>query len=125
MSSSVDEQSEELTRQVDTDLAVISDPASGAIYDTGNDTTITLLVKNTGRNTLDTDGSDLDVLLDGSYQKETGIVVVSGGERWSSGAVAEVTVTLDSELGAGDHRITVIAHGTRATFDFYHEPAGQ
>ncbi|KYH25302.1 archaebacterial flagellin [Halalkalicoccus paucihalophilus] len=82
VSSSVDKQSQELTRQVDTDLVVISDPASGAIYnDSGNDTTITLLVKNTGRNTLATDGSDLDVLLDGNYQTETETAVVSGGGR--------------------------------------------
>ncbi|MDL5361092.1 fla cluster protein flaG [Halalkalicoccus sp. NIPERK01] len=119
VSSSVDRQSEDLTRQIDTDVAIISDPAGGSIYD-GSNRTLTLLVKNTGRAQLETDGSNLDVLLDGQYRSDPSIEVVSGGERWSSGAVAEVTVSLGDELAPGDHRATVIVHGSRATFDFYY-----
>lgn len=124
VSSSVDEQSEALTQQVDTDLAVISDPTSTSIYQEDNESgTVTVLVKNTGRSTLA--GSELDVLLDGSYRSETTVTVVSGEGRWSSGAVAEVTIDLDGHLTDGDHRVTVIANGTRASFDFYHEHTGQ
>ncbi|WP_122089588.1 CARDB domain-containing protein [Halalkalicoccus subterraneus] len=124
VSNSVDEQSEDLSQQVDTDLTVISDPASTAIYEEedGNGT-VTVLVKNTGRSTLD--GSELDVLLDGTYRNERTVDLVSGGQRWSSGAVAAVTIDLDGRLDGGDHRVTVIAHGSRATFDFYHETSGQ
>ncbi|MCH7661456.1 MAG: hypothetical protein IH933_13040, partial [Euryarchaeota archaeon] len=86
-----------------------------------NSSTLTLLVKNTGQNTLQTESSSLDVLLDGQYQPDPEIEVVSGGERWSSGAVAEVTVTLDEDLESGDHRVTVIVNGNRTTFEFYHE----
>lgn len=120
VSSSVDQQSEDLTRQIDTDIAVISDPSSNSIYNAGDDGngTLTLLVKNTGRTTLETDGTDIDVLVDGQYQSALEIQVVSGGERWSSGVVAEVTVTIENGLDPGDHRATVIAHGSRATFDF-------
>lgn len=126
VSSSVDEQSEDLTQQVDTDLAVISDPASDAVYREDEESgTVTVLVKNTGRSTLDADGSDLDVLLDGSYQSDTTTEIVSDGDRWSSGAVAEVTIDLDAPLSEGDHRVTVIANGAQATFDFYHEQPGQ
>jgi flagellar protein FlaG len=124
VSDSVDQQSKDLTQQIDTELTVISDPASNAIYDDGGDDgdpTLTLLVKNTGQNTLETEGSNVDVLLGGQYQSNPETEVVSGGERWSSGAVAEVTVTLDEELESGDHRITVLANGNRTTFEFYHE----
>ncbi|MEM4780610.1 MAG: hypothetical protein QXG03_03475, partial [Halalkalicoccus sp.] len=118
VSSSVDRQSEEMTTQIDTDIAIISDPASDAIYDDGGDgdPTVSLYVKNTGENALDADDPEIDVLLDGQYQSTLDVAVVSGGDRWSSGAVAELTVTLDSELDAGDHRVTVIAHGNRDTF---------
>lgn len=119
VSRSVDQQSEDLTRQIDTDIAIISDPSSDAIYNKTGDN-LTLLVKNTGQTALETDGSDLDVLLDGQYQTGLDIRIVSGGERWSSGAVAEVTVTIDGGLDPGDHRVTVIAYGSRATFDFYY-----
>ncbi len=119
VSSSVDQQSEDLTRQIDTDVVIISDPSSGAIYNESTET-LTLLVKNTGRTGLDTEGSELDVLVDGRYQSGPTIEVVSGESRWSSGAVATVTITLDGGLDSGDHRTTVIVHGNRATLDFYH-----
>jgi flagellar protein FlaG len=127
VSDSVDQQSEDMTQQIDTEIRVISDPASNAIYNgdsedgEDNSSTLTLLVKNTGQNTLQTESSSLDVLLDGQYQPDPEIEVVSGGERWSSGAVAEVTVTLDEDLESGDHRVTVIVNGNRTTFEFYHE----
>lgn len=120
VSNSVDQQSEDLTRQIDTDIVIISDPSSDTVYNE-SDGTLTLLVKNTGRATLETDGTGLDVLVDGQYQPGPKIEVVSGGERWSSGSVAAVTVTLDAGLDSGDHRATTIAYGSRATFDFYHE----
>lgn len=120
VSSSVDRQSESLTQQIDSDIAIISDPSSGTIYE-GDETTgtITLLVKNIGRATLEPDGADLDMLVDGQYQTGPTIEIISDHERWSTGAVAEVTVTLDG-LSSGDHRATVIVHGNRATIDFYH-----
>ena len=120
VSSSVDQQSDSLTQQIDTDIAIISDPSSPAVYqepDGGGNGSLTLLVKNTGETTIPTDGSNLDVLVDGQYRTGIDIEVVSGGDRWSSGAVAEVTVDLDDEL-TDDHRATVIVNGSQATFDF-------
>lgn len=127
VSDSVDQQSEDMTQQIDTELTVISDPASNAIYDGDSenegdgDPTLRLLVKNTGQGSLETDSTSLDVLLNGQYQPDPEIEIVSGGERWSSGAVAEVTVTLDEELNEGDHRVTVIANSNRTSFEFYRE----
>lgn len=120
VSSSVDQQSDSLSQQIDTDIAIISDPSSPAIYqepDGDGTGSLTLLVKNTGGTTIPTDGSNLDVLVDGQYRSGIDIEIVSEGDRWSSGAVAQVTVEIEDEL-VDDHRATVIANGSRATFDF-------
>ncbi|ADJ15020.1 fla cluster protein flaG [Halalkalicoccus jeotgali] len=117
VSSSVDRQSEDITRQIDTDVAIISDPSSDAVYDEQAET-VSLLVKNTGRTPIEANGSSLDTLIDGQYRSGPTVTVVSGESRWSPGAVATVTVPVEGGLDAGDHRATVIVNGSRATFDF-------
>ncbi|SER19836.1 flagellar protein G [Natrinema salaciae] len=120
LSNSVDTYSGDVTDKIDTDIEIISDPGSEAVYNASGAETITLLVKNTGRKTLATDGTGLDVLVDGTYvsSSDMSITVRDGGGPWRGGAVAELEI--DRSLTTGDeHRIQVTVNGAKETFEFY------
>lgn len=105
VSSSVDDRSDALTVQIDTDITIISDPGSGAIYD-GNGT-VSIYVKNTGRRPLDPSAENVDVLIDGRYMTNVSVSTVTG-TGWARGDVVEITV--DQALDPGDHRISIIVN---------------
>jgi len=81
LTNSVDSQSGDMTDKIDTDIEIISDPGSHAVYNSSGAENITLLVKNTGRKTLTADSTALDVLVDGSYvsSDEFTVAVTDGG----------------------------------------------
>jgi flagellar protein FlaG len=116
ISDSLDERGASVSAAIETDVEVISDPGSGAVYDDGTGE-VTLLVKNTGERALPTDGSGVEVLVDGRYvpPADYDVTVVGGGE-WRDGAVVRVTV--DRSLAAGDHRATVVVRSDRETVRF-------
>ncbi|MCU4974294.1 flagellar protein G [Halobacteria archaeon AArc-m2/3/4] len=123
LSSSIDTHSGDVRDQIDTDIEIISDPGSGAVYDDEEaDPTITLLVKNTGERTLSTDPSGHDVLVDGRYVSNADLTidVVEDGPTWRRGGVAEVRITLEEPLEIGEHRVVVTTSGDREVFEFYH-----
>lgn len=105
VSSSVDDRSDALTVQIDTDITIISDPGSGAIYD-GNGT-VSIYVKNTGRRPLDPSAENVDVLIDGRYMTNVSVSTLTG-TGWARGDVVEITV--DQTLDPGDHRISIIVN---------------
>lgn len=116
ISESLEEQSLDTSQRIDTDVTVISDPGSDAVYDDGNGT-VTVLVKNTGRNTLSADPERYDVLLDGRYvpANRTSATVLDG-ERWEPGNVLRLEI--DASLASGEHRAVVIVNGDEATLRF-------
>ncbi|ELY65403.1 flagellin [Natronococcus jeotgali] len=145
VSSSVSTQTGDTAETIDTDIEIISDAGSDAVYDAENDT-VTLYVKNTGENTLPGDGTGLDVVLDGEYVSSeaylpgdgTGLDVVLDGEyvsseaylpgdgsgieihgddHWRPGAVAELEIDRALEAGA-EHRAVVTINSSRAVFEF-------
>lgn len=119
ISGSIDSHSVDVREKIDTDVTVISDPGSDAIYEGDSENgTITLLVKNTGEQTLSKDPSRLDVLVDGRYVTgdEMSLAVVGGGS-WRDGEVAEIEI--DRALASGEHRIVVAVNGDREEFEFY------
>jgi flagellar protein FlaG len=115
VSGSIDARSADAAETIDTEIDVISDPGSDAVYD---GTTVTLLVKNTGNGRLPTDASKPDVLVDGQYvgAADRTLTVVSGSE-WRSGNVVRLELTAD--LDPGEHRVVVIINGDREVFEFY------
>jgi flagellar protein FlaG len=116
ISDSLDERGASVSAAIETDVEVISDPGSGAVYDDATDE-VTLLVKNTGDRTLPTDGSGVEVLIDGQYVPPADYeVTVVGGDEWRDGAVVRITV--DRALAAGDHRATVVVRSDRETVGF-------
>ena len=116
ITNSLDDRGESVSAAIETDVEIISDPGSGAVYD-GANTEVTLLVKNTGGRTLPTDDTSVEILVDGRYVAPSAYTVTTlGGGAWSDGAVVRVTV--DRSLGAGDHRATVIVQSDRETIGF-------
>lgn len=116
ISGSLDERGADVAADIATDVEVISDPGSGAVYDDG-DGEVRLLVKNTGRRTIETEGSAVEVLVDGRYVPPTdyNVTVVDGG-GWHDGDVARIVV--NESLDGGDHRVTVIVESERETLRF-------
>ncbi|MDF9744659.1 flagellar protein G [Natrinema salsiterrestre] len=120
ISNSVDTKSGEMTDKIETDIEIISDPGSGAVYNSDGAENITLLVKNTGQKTLATDGTGLDILVNGSYvsSDEFAITVQDGGGPWRDGTVAAIEI--DRSLATGEeHRVQVTTNGAKEVFEFY------
>ncbi|WP_440771044.1 flagellar protein G [Natronorubrum sp. DTA28] len=123
VSGSIDTHSDGVSEQIDTDFEIISDPGSEAVYNGDpEDGPITVLLKNTGQTTLASDGSGLDVLVDGEYVTD-GLTIDLRGEdeptSWRPGVVAELDIE-DQELGTGaEHRVTVTINGQTETLEFY------
>ncbi|WP_135825936.1 flagellar protein G [Halorussus ruber] len=107
LSSALGERSVDVSGDIRTDIRIISDSGSGAIYDDG-DGMITVLVKNTGSRTLDASSDHIEVLVDGRYQ--TGVTVsVVDGSAWADGNVAKIEIP--QSLNGGDHRVKIIVNG--------------
>ena len=118
ITNSIDTHSTDVKEKIDTDVEIISDPGSDAVYnDTEGAETITLLIKNTGERTLDSDGNGLDVLVNGRYVSDDWELEVVSGETWRTGEVAKLEI--DRSLATGEHRVTVDVNGDREVFEFY------
>ncbi len=121
VSASIDDYSGELSEEIETDVTVISDAGSDAVYD---DDELTLLVKNTGERTLSTDPEVHAVLINGQYADTADVSIAdpTGGEvSWQSGDVVEITVDDASENGyvSGENRVVVDVGGDREVFEFH------
>lgn len=116
IADSIDEQGVDVANQIDTDVEIISDPGSDAVYKETDDE-VWLLVKNTGRRTIATDDTSVEVLIDGQYVSRSDYTVtVLDGSDWKDGHVVRIVV--DRTLSAGDHRATVIVETERETLRF-------
>lgn len=115
VSEAVSEQGTDVSKQVQSEVEVISDPGSDAVYD-GVDT-LTLLVKNTGTRTLVNDTQIVDVLVDGRYEPDVTIEQVDGAAVWETGEVARLTIDVGS-LSSGAHRVVLRVAGDREVFQF-------
>lgn len=117
LSDSMDEKGLDVSRDISTDVEIISDPGSDAIYDDTAEE-ITLLVKNTGDRRIQASSAGVDVLVDGQFVDPARVsVTVADGSSWRSGNVSEVTV--DRALAAGDHRVVVIVESEREVLSFH------
>lgn len=115
LSGALGDRSVDVSKQIETDVEIISDPASPeAVYDDTNNV-LTLLVKNTGSESLAAEPRTLDVIVDGQYATELTVEVVDGGS-WGPGNVVRVTAASVS-LSPGDHRIVVIVNGDREVLE--------
>lgn len=116
IANSVDERGGDVAADLDTDIEIISDASSDAVYDDAQ-AEVTVLVKNTGRRTLAAQSSVLEVLVDGRYISPSSYnATVLDGDTWRTGDVARVVV--NESVAAGDHRVTVVVGSERETLNF-------
>ena len=115
LSDALGDRSIDVSNEIRTDIDVISDPGSDAVYSDA-ETNVTLLLKNTGSQTLSTDPDTLDIIIDGQYATDVSTRVVGSDTDWEKGAVLEVTV--NRSLADGSHRAVVIVNDHRETFEF-------
>lgn len=117
VSDAFGERSDDLARDIETEVTIISDPGSGAVYDAETET-ITVLLKNTGDRPLPARTSAVDVLVDGQYVSAdaTRLTVVDDSD-WRPGAVARLEI--DRSLAGGSHRLAVNVDGDREVLRFY------
>ena len=117
LSEAINDQGLDATKEVRTDVEIISDSGSpGSIYDPGTQN-ITIYVKNTGSEQLVASPDGLDVFVDGEYQTNLNVTVLDG-TTWNANDVARVRIYRPSGLSAGDHRIKVIVNGDEEVFEF-------
>lgn len=117
ISDSIDERSVDVAEKLETEIEVISDPGSDALYDAGTDE-LTLLVKNTGDRTLSNATGDVDVLVDGQFVDSSAMTTtVVDDTEWRQGSV--VRLTIDWTLQAGPHRVVVMVNDDREVLTFH------
>lgn len=117
LTGAIDDESLDMAKTVRSDVEVISDPA-GPVYNTSGAENVTLLVKNTGSNTLAVDSAIFDVILDGRYRVNvTATPVTAGTDSWHGGEVVRLEVAAPN-LPAGDHRLKLIVDGDEEVFRF-------
>ena len=113
LSSALGDRSVDVSQEIETDVEIISDAGSPeSVYD---NETLTLLVKNTGSESLPAAPGTFDVIVDGEYATNKDVEVVDGSS-WSPGNVARVNAT-DVSLNPGDHRVVVIVNGDREVLE--------
>lgn len=115
LSDALGDRSIDVSHEIRTDIDVISDPGSDAVYAGGQ---VVLLVKNTGSQPLSTDPNTLDIIIDGEYQTDVSTAVLGSDQDWRQGAVLEVTINKTLTANNNPHRVVVIANDDRETFEF-------
>ncbi|UPW00430.1 flagellar protein G [Halorussus gelatinilyticus] len=115
LSSALGDRSIDLSGDIRTDISIISDPASGAVYNSAGEENITVLVKNTGSRPLEAESDQLEVIVDGKYQTSIAVTVLDGS-AWRVGNV--VRLEIDQSLSGGDHRVKIIVNGDEEVLQF-------
>lgn len=113
ISNAISSSGDEVTNDINSDVTIISDTGSSAIYDGDN---VTLLVQNTGQRTLST--QETFVLIDGQYREVSDVTVVDG-DQWREGNVARVTLTDVAIDRDEEHRFTVGTPNTQTTIQTF------
>lgn len=116
LSSSLGDRSLDVAQDVRTDVEIISDSGSGAVYNSSGNENVTVLVKNTGSRNLPADADHIDVLVNGRYQTDVTVTVVDGS-AWRVGNVVELQIN-QSLPADQDHRMTVIVNSDQEVFKF-------
>lgn len=116
LSDAIDQQGVQVSSDVRSDIEVISDSGSSAIYNSSGSENITLHVKNTGSETLPARADQMDVLVNGLYETDVTVTLLGGADLWRPGEV--VRIEISESLSPGDHRVKIIVNGDEEVFEF-------
>ncbi|WP_276278883.1 CARDB domain-containing protein [Halorussus caseinilyticus] len=115
LSSALGDRSIDVSGDIRTDISIISDPGSGAVYNE-SENNVTVLVKNTGSRSLPAESDRIDVLIDGQYQA-TATVTVLDGPSWRVGNVAKIEFS-ETLAENEDHRVAIIVNNDKEVLKF-------
>jgi len=119
IADAIEEQGPAVSDQVKTNIDIISDSGSDAIYEGDEEEgEITILVKNTGSSNIVPDTTDIDVLVNGQFvgADDLQFELLGEGDTWSSSEVIRITVS--QSLEPGDHRVLINVNGGEDTIEF-------
>lgn len=118
LSDAIDDQAVQISQDVRTDIEIISDSGSDAIYDNSTTPgTTTLHVKNTGSERLRNETNAISVFIDGQYETDVETRVLGDSSIWWPGEVIELQIAEDLTSGE-DYRIKVVVNGDEEVFEF-------
>jgi flagellar protein FlaG len=121
VNAAIEDGSADVATDMRTDVTIVSDAGSDAVYDS-SEGTLSLLVKNTGTHRLAPDGSGVVIVVDGRFITHDSIetTLYSGsGTTWARGDV--MAFAIDVDLDAGDHRVAVTVNGDEEVFEFRYD----
>ncbi len=116
LSGAISEQGFDVSSDVRTDVEVISDSGSDAIYNSTS-ATITLYVKNTGTERLAAEPGELDVLVNGQFVTDYTVTRADGDGDWQPGTVVRLDIQRSLALDE-DHRVQLTVNGDQEVFEF-------
>ncbi len=128
ISDAIDIRGDQITEEVRSDITILGDPGSEAIYteDASGNGTITVYVKNTGAEPLTTRSDHITVLIDGTYEPISQLIDPSSGDtltQWKPGEIAKLQI--ERTLTAGqDYRVLINIQGSEDTAIIYLKPSG-
>jgi len=115
LSGAISEQGFDVSSDVRTDIEVISDSGSDAIYDGSN---ITLYVKNTGTEQLAAEAGQMDVFVNGQFATTYEVTRADGSGPWQPGSVVRVDIDPPQSSLSGDVRVQITVNGDEEVFKF-------
>lgn len=116
ISGALDDRGADVSKNIRTDVEVISDSESGVYNATEGE--LTLYVKNTGTRTLPATGQTFDVIVDAQYRTDVTVTVVDGDDDWGPHGVVKVVVGGLSLESGQDHRVKLVVDGDEEAFRF-------
>jgi flagellar protein FlaG len=118
LSGAVGDRGLDVSEEVRTDVEVISDSGSDAVYNDTGAGNVTIHVKNTGSTRLAAEPGAFELFVDGTFvgADAVSVTVLGGATAWRPGEVARLEI--DRELEPGDHRVKVIVNGDEEVFEF-------
>jgi len=120
LSNAIDDQGLQVSQDVRTDVEIISDSGSSAVYNSDGNDNITIHVKNTGTETLPADPAAVNVFVNGQFETDVGVILRADGVNWRPSTVLELEIDRsDSPLATNeDHRVKVVVNGDEEIFEF-------
>jgi flagellar protein FlaG len=115
LSEAIGEQGVDVSSDVRTDVEIISDSGSAAVYNASQNR-IRIHVKNTGSQRLPPEANQFDVFVNGRYEVDVTSTLIAGGDQWGPGDVVRLDIT--QSLDPGDHRVKLIVNGDEEVFEF-------
>jgi flagellar protein FlaG len=119
LSSALSEQGLDVSTEIRTDIEIISDSGSDAVYNSDEDNNITLHVKNTGSETLATDAGQMDIFVNGQFATSYSVSRADGTSgSWIPDSVVVVEISPPQGTLSGDVRVQITVNGDKEVFEF-------